>query len=64
MLKIIPSTAAFSEDYDGTLIDSNLEQFDDRSAVMLMATAVAVKASDFYAEYKNSLVNGIAPIPG
>ena len=64
MLKIIPSTAAFSKDYDGTLIDSNLEQFDDRSAVMLMATAAAVKASDFYAEYKNSLVNGIAPIPG
>lgn len=64
MLKIIPSTAAFSKDYDGTLIDSNIEQFDDRSAVMLMATAAAVKASDFYAEYKNSLVNGIAPIPG
>ena len=64
MLKIIPSTAAFSKDYDGTLIDSNIEQFDDRSAIMLMATAAAVKASDFYAEYKNSLVNGIAPIPG
>lgn len=64
MLKIIPSTDAFSNDYDGTLIDSNLEQFDDRSAIMLMATAAAVKASDFYAEYKNSLVNGIAPIPG
>jgi len=31
---------------------------------MLMATAAAVKASDFYAEYKNSFVNGIAPIPG
>lgn len=64
MLKIIPSTAAFSKDYEGTLIDSNIEQFDDRSAIMLMATAAAVKASDFYAEYKNSLVNGIAPIPG
>ena len=64
MLKIIPSTAAFSKDYDGTLIDSNIEQFDDRSAIMLMATAAAVKASDFYAEYKNSLVDGIAPIPG
>jgi len=25
MLKIIPSTAAFSKDYDGTLIDSNIE---------------------------------------
>ena len=64
MLKIIPSTDTFSKDYDGTLIDSNIEQFDDRSAIMLMATAAAVKASDFYAEYKNSLVNGIAPIPG
>jgi len=31
---------------------------------MLMATAAAVNASDFYAEYKTSLVNGIAPIPG
>ena len=64
MLKIIPSTSAFSKDYEGTLIDSNIEQFDDRSAIMLIATAAAVKASDFYAEYKNSLVNGIAPIPG
>lgn len=63
-LKILPSTDSFSKDYDGTLIDSNLEQFDDRSAIMLMATAAAVKASDFYAEYKNSLVDGIAPIPG
>ena len=27
-------------------------------------TSAAVKASDFYAEYKNSLVNGVAPIPG
>jgi len=25
MLKIIPSTDAFSKDYDGTLIDSNIE---------------------------------------
>ena len=63
-LKILPSTDSFSKDYDGTLIDSNLEQFDDRSAIMLMATAAAVKASDFYAEYKNSLIDGIAPIPG
>jgi hypothetical protein len=63
-LKILPSTDAFSKDYDGTLIDSNLEQFDDRSAIMLMATAAAVRASDFYAEYKTSLINGIAPIPG
>lgn len=64
MLKILPSTDTFSNDYEGTLIDSNIEQFDDRSAIMLMATAAAVKASDFYAEYKNSLIDGIAPIPG
>jgi len=25
MLKIIPSTDAFSKDYEGTLIDSNIE---------------------------------------
>ena len=64
MLKILPSTDSFSKDYNGTLIDSDLEQFDDRSAIMLMATAAAVKASDFYAEYKNSFIDGIAPIPG
>jgi hypothetical protein len=31
---------------------------------MMLATAAAIKASDFYAEYKTSLVNGVAPIPG
>jgi len=31
---------------------------------MFLATAASIKASDFYAEYKTSLVNGIAPIPG
>lgn len=61
---LLPPTNKEVKDYNGTIIDNQLEQFDDRTAIMLIATAAAVKASDFYAEYKTSLVNGVAPIPG
>ena len=64
IVKLLPSTDVEAADYNGTLIDSQLEHFDDRTAIMMLATAAAVKASDFYAEYKTSLVNGVAPIPG
>ena len=61
---LLPPVDTEVESYNGTLIDSQLEDFDDRVTVMLLATAASVKASDFYAEYKTSLVDGIAPIPG
>lgn len=63
-LPLLPSTDTKVSDYNGTTIDSMLTDFDNRTAIMLLATAASIKSSDFYAEYKNSFINGIAPIPG
>jgi hypothetical protein len=41
-----------------------LNDFDDRTFVGMLASAAAVKASDFYTLFKDSIDPKYAPIPG
>ena len=62
--KLLPSILEESKSFDGTLIDSNLNDFDDRSFWAILASVASVKASDFYSLYKQSFDPKFAPVPG
>lgn len=63
-LVLLPSSSEISKSANGTLIDSKLDDFDDRSFIYLLASSAAVKTSDFYQLFKNSIDPKYAPIPG
>jgi len=60
----LPSSTEESKSANGTIIDNNLNDFDDRTFVGMLASAAAVRASDFYTLFKDSIDPKYAPIPG
>ena len=63
-LVLLPSSTEESKSANGTIIDNNLNDFDDRTFVGMLASAAAVRASDFYTLFKDSIDPKYAPIPG